>query len=401
MTRRMIAALMAVTLTGWLLPVQASPLPFQWRRAIGTTLADVATDGTGFTVVTGERPVDEYGGFLVAAFDRSGTKLWQDVWKPIRDEPAGTTGKAVTIGPDGNVYVAGFGWHCLYGCESGGWFIRAYARDGSLRWTRQAAGWKTRPRQSEATGIDSWSGGLAITGFEYDDMVGPTDSWIRAYGLDGAFAWKTRVRVAAGTDVRVATADLAIGPAGSLFVAGYVERDLGLDTSDQESFIAGFGPNGERRWTRVIRERGDQDEDAAVAVDVRGTTLVVAGELCTHVPGSSESPTRGWLSQLSLQGDVRWTQTWGGEQTPDVEDVALAADGKVVTIGSAGTGSFAVALVLRTFTGSGEPDGRQILDPVRGGLRGAGVAVDAVGASLVGNRQLKGSSGVDGRLWRL
>ena len=57
-------------------PAQASPLRFEWRRSIGISLAGVATDDSGFTVVTGERQVDEYGGFLVAAFDRNGTKLW-------------------------------------------------------------------------------------------------------------------------------------------------------------------------------------------------------------------------------------------------------------------------------------------------------------------------------------
>ena len=50
----------------------ASPLSYEWSRTIGTSLADVATDGTGFTVVTGELQVDEYGGFLVAAYSRYG-----------------------------------------------------------------------------------------------------------------------------------------------------------------------------------------------------------------------------------------------------------------------------------------------------------------------------------------
>ena len=305
----------------------------------------------------------------------------------------------MTIGPDGNVYVIGFGWHCRFGCESGGWFIRAYTRDGSLRWTRQAAGWTTRPRQSQATGIDSWSGGVAITGFEYDDMAGPTDSWIRAYGLDGTFAWKTRVGVRGGTELREAAMDIAAGPAGSFFVVGHVERDLGLGASDQEPFIAGFGPNGVRRWTRVIREHGDQDEDDAVGVDVQGATLVAAGEL-DHVPGASEPRARGWVSRLSLRGDLRWTTTWGGEQTPGVADIALARNGTVVTVGSASTGPFAVALVVRTFSGAGEPLARNVLNPARGSLRGEAISFDALGASLVASRQLKGSSGNDGRVWR-
>ena len=403
MRGRVAAALIVTALVGWILPAGASPLTYEWSRTIGTSLADVATDGTGFTVVTGELQVDEYGGFLVAAYDRYGTELWQDSWKPIRHEPAGTTGKAVTIGPDGNVYAVGFGWHCRFGCESGGWFIRAYARDGTLRWTRQAAGWRTRPRQSEATGIDAWSGGVVITGYEYDDDVGATVSWLRVYGLDGRFDWTTRVRVPAATEVRVATEDVAVGPSGAIFVAGHIMvgpvEVIGLN--DLEPFVAGFTADGVRRWTRVVRERGDLDDDHAVALDVRGTTLVVAGELWRRAPGDPTPPKRGWLSSLSLQGDVRWTTTWGGDRTTEVADVAVRSDGKVVTNGSTGGGPSSVALVLRTFDRGGEPLGREVIDPALGGLRGTAVAVDALGASLVGIRQLRGSSENDGRLWRM
>ena len=346
MTRRMLATLLAVALTGWLLPAGASPLPFAWRHSVGISLADVATDDTGFTVVTGQRQGYEYGAFMVAAFDGAGTKLWQDSWRPIRGEPAGTTGEAITIGPDGNVYALGFGWHCRFGCESGGWFIRAYARDGTLRWTRQAAGWKTRPRQSEATGIDTWSDGLVITGYEYDDYVGATVSWLRAYGLDGTFTWKTPVRVASGTEVRVATEDVAVAPSGAIFVAGYIS--IGPVTApglnDLEPFIAGFTADGEHGWTRVVRERGDLDGDRAVALDVRGTTLVVIGELWHRAPGDRRSSPRGWLSRLSLEGDVRWTTIWGGGRMLEVADVALTPDGRIATIGSISTGPFAVAL---------------------------------------------------------
>jgi hypothetical protein len=402
MTRRLIAVLVSVALTGWLLPAGASPLPYEWRHSVGISLADVATDDMGFTVVTGQRQGYEYGAFMVAAFDGAGTKLWQDSWRPIRGEPAGTMGKAIAIGPDGNVYALGFGWHCRFGCESGGWFIRAYARDGTLRWTRQAAGWKTRPRQSEATGIDTWSDGLVITGYEYDDYAGATVSWLRAYGLDGTFAWKTPVRVASGTEVRVATEDVAVAPSGAIFVAGYIS--IGPVTApglnDLEPFIAGFTAVGEHRWTRVVREHGDRDGDRAVALDVRGATLVVAGELWHRAQGDRRSSPRGWLSRLSLEGDVRWTTIWGGGRMPEVADVALTPDGRIATIGSTSTGPFAVALALRTFSKTGQPEGRQELDPARGGLRGSGVAIDAFGASLVGTHELKGSPG-NGRLWRL
>lgn len=403
MRGRVAAALIVTALIGWIPPVGASPLSYGWSRTIGTSLADVTTDGTGFTVVTGELQVDEYGGFLVAAYDRYGKKLWQDSWKPIRNEPAATAGEAVTIGPDGNVYAVGFGWHCRFGCESGGWFIRAYTRDGTLRWTHQAAGWRTRPRQSKATGIDAWSGGVVITGYEYDDDVGATVSWLRAYELDGTFDWTTPVRVPAATEVRVATEDVAVGPSGAIFVAGHIMvgpvEEIGQN--DLEPFIAGFTADGVRRWTDVIRERGDLDDDHAVALDVRGTAVVVAGESWRHVPGDPTPPKRGWLSRISLRGDVRWTTTWGGDRTTEAADVAVRPDGKVVAIGSSGGGPSSAALVLRTFDRRGEPLSRDVIDPSLGGLRGTAVAVDALGASLVGIRQIRGSPGSDGRLWRM
>ena len=311
MTRRMLATLLAVALTGWLLPAGASPLPFAWRHSVGISLADVATDDTGFTVVTGQRQGYEYGAFMVAAFDGAGTKLWQDSWRPIRGEPAGTTGEAITIGPDGNVYALGFGGIAASAANRAGGSsapTRETARcDGPARPPLEA-----RPRQSEATGIDTWSDGLVITGYEYDDYVGATVSWLRAYGLDGTFAWKTPVRVTSGTEVRVAAEDVAVAPSGAIFVARYVS--IGQVTApglnDLEPFIAGFTADGGHRWTRVVRERGDLDGDRAVALDVRGTTLVVIGELWHRAPGDRRSSPRGSLSRLSLEGDVRWTTIW-------------------------------------------------------------------------------------------
>jgi hypothetical protein len=402
-TRRAIATVLTAALMGWSLPVSASTLNHDWRRSVGISLTDVATDDTGFTVVTGQRRGFDYGVFLVAAFDPEGAKLWQDSWKPIRGEPAGTMGEAVAIGPDGHVYVLGFGWHCRFGCESGGWFIRAYGRDGTLRWTRQAGGWKTRPRQSEATGIDSWPGGVVITGYEYDDDVGPTASWLRVYDLEGTLAWKTRVRVAVGTEVRVATEDVAVGRSGAIFVAGHILIGPveAPGSNDLEPFVAGFDAGGGRRWTRIFRERGDTDDDTATSIDVRRGTLAVAGTLGAPIGGGIDPPHLGWLARMSLAGEVRWMRTWGATRPQSVEDVALAPSGTVTTVG--GLARHGYALIARTYDHHGRLVRSQVVDPADGSVVGTGVSIDALGASLVGTsyRSAYLSPGVRGRLWRL
>lgn len=402
MIRRVVAAFLAVALTGWLAPAAGTPLPYAWRHRIGVSLTDVATDDGGLTVVVGERGGYEYDSFLVAAFAPDGTRLWRDSWRPIRGEPAGTMGTAVSIGPDGGVYALGFGWHCRFGCESGGWFIRAYTRDGTLRWMRQAAGWKTRPRQSHATGIDTRPGGVAITGYEYDDDIGPTASWIRTYGLDGTFAWKTRVRVAAATDVRVAAEAVSAGPAGAIFVAGYVEFGLvvELGMNDHEPFVAGFNATGERRWTRVFHQRGDLDDDRADSIDARHGVLAVGGFLGEPIGYGIDPPHLGWLARLSFDGDVRWHRSWGASRPQSVEDVAVAPSGDVTTIG--GLERRGYALVARTYGGSGRLIASQVIDPTEGSLIGLGISIDTGGASFVGTtyRNASLSSALHGSLWR-
>lgn len=404
MTRRMIVVGLVVALFAWLVPVTAAPLPYEWRRWVGVSLADVATDGAGLTVVTGEARIDEeHRGFLVVAFDAAGTQMWQDSWLPLGEEPSGTMGEAVTIGSDGNVYALGFGWHCRFGCESGGWFIRSYSPDGQLRWMRQAAGWKTRSRQSQATGIDSWAGGLVITGFEYDDYVGPTDSWIRAYEFDGSLTWKTRVDVRGGTELREGALDVATGESGAVFVAGYVETDLGgpPGTDDDDPFIAGFGPGGARRWTRVVRERGDLDDDTATSIDVAGDVVAVGGTLGGPIGYGIDPPHVGWLARLSLGGRLRWMRAWGTARPQSVEHVALAPSGTVTTVG--GLADHGYALVVRTYRADGDLVGTGVIDPADGSLVGSAIAHDVDGASLVGTKYRNAylDPGVGGRLWRL
>jgi hypothetical protein len=400
------SVIILLALVAWALPIHAVQLPSEWRRSIGLSLVDVATDDTGLTVVTGETSIDaDHRGFLVAAFDATGAELWRHSWLPLPDESSGTVGKGVTIGPDGNIYTVGFGWHCRFGCESGGWFIRSYSPEGALRWVRQAAGWRMKPRQSQATGIDAWPGGVAITGSEYDDDVGPTISWIRTYGLDGSFVRKARIRVAAATDVRVTSADIAVARRGAIFVAGdvgVVDPTTGW-TDDREPFVAGFHADGGRRWTRIFRERGDEDDDAAVSVDARGGALVVGGVLGAPIGYGQGPPHVGWLARLSFAGDVRWIRSWGVERPQSVDDVVLASSGQVATVGGVRTRDRSYALVVRTYTQHGDLVGAQMLDAPDGSLVGSGLSFDDRGASLVGTRYRTTDlwPGIRGRLWRL
>lgn len=402
-TRRLIVVGLVVSLFGWLVPVSAAPLPYEWRRSVGVSLIDVATDGAGLTVVVGEGKIDEeHTGFLVAAFDADGVELWRDSWLPLPDEPSGTSGEAVTVGPDGNVYALGFGWHCRFGCESGGWFIRSYSPEGELRWMRQVAGWKTRPRQSQATGIDAWTGGLAITGFEYDDNVGPTVSWIRAYELDGSLAWKSRVGVAASAEVRVTSSDIAIAGGGAVFVAGSVGMvDRTGWIQEREPFVAGFDATGERRWTRVFRERGDRDDDAATSIDIAGDVVAVGGTLGGPIGYGIEPPHVGWLARLSLGGRLHWMRSWGIAQPQSVEHVAVVPSGELTTVG--GLADHGYALVARTYRADGDLIGTGIIDPAEGSLVGTAIAYHSEGAALVGTRYRNAylDPGVGGRLWRV
>ena len=401
---RVMVVAIVVALVGTALPTHTAAMPYEWRRSVGVSLIGVATDGAGLTVVVGEGGIDEeHTGFLVAAFDADGEELWRDAWLPLADEPSGTSGEAIAVGPDGNVYALGFGWHCRFGCESGGWFIRSYTPDGDLRWMRQAAGWKTRPRQSQGTGIDAWAGGLAITGFEYDDDVGPTEAWIRAYGLDGILTWKTHVDVHGGHELREGALDVATGGGGAVFVAGYVETDLGgpPGTDDADPFLAGFGPGGARRWTRVVRERGDLDDDTATSIDVLGASLVVGGTLGAPIGYGVDPPHLGWLARLSFAGDVRWMQSWGAARPQTVEDLALAPSGRVTTIG--GLDRHGYALVMRTYAGHGALVASRVIDPIDGSLAGRGISIHTSGASLVGTRYRNAylDPGIGGRLWRV
>ena len=134
-----------------------------WQVDVGRELAAIASSDAGVTVVVGRTLVDDRQKFLIAALDPSGATLWTKTFHPMRDQYSGSWGEAVTLDDQGRMYAVGNTWHCRYGCEAGFWFIRAYAADGTLRWTHGVRGFRD-PRQWRATGIDTWARGVVVSG---------------------------------------------------------------------------------------------------------------------------------------------------------------------------------------------------------------------------------------------
>lgn len=386
-------------------PIGASavvaPSP-RWQTDVGLSSEDAASDDSGVTVVTGETLVEDRENYLLTALDAIGAELWSDTFQPIPDETSGTWGEAVTVDHEGRVYAIGNAWHCRYGCESGFWFIRAYTSDGTLRWAHGGQGWKD-PHQWRATGIDAWSRGIVVSGFDYDDDVGATRSWVRSYRFDGSLRWVRSVAITGRNDIRLTANSIAVSRNGTAVVVGFVEPDVGLGIDhDQEPFVQKLSARGETGWTRVFRERGDHDYDSADAVDVRGQTVVVGGVLGNGIGFAQPVPHIGWLARLSRDGIVRWMRSWGVAHPQDVEDVAIVPSGGILTVGGVQTADTSFALILRTYGASGRLVTTWDVNPDEGSLVGTAVSVDAAGTSiagtLYGNRYL--DPGKAGRVWR-
>lgn len=402
MVRRTLAAAIVIALSLWASPSVAGDLSWDWHEGVGVAVADVATDDTGLTVVVGTTQVGDQPFFLVAAFGPDGTRLWTDTFQPTPYQPSGALGTAVTMDREGRVYAVGFSWHCRYGCESGYWFIRAYTRGGALRWSRGAGSWQN-PRQWKATGVDAWARGIVVSGYDYDDDVGPTDSWVRSYGFDGSLRWVRPVGIPGRSDLRYTADAIAVGGRGTVFVAGSLEPDVPLGTDhDQEPFIQKLTAGGEPGWTRVFREIGDLDNDAALTVDLRGEVIAVGGVLGNPIGWGLPAPHLAWLARLSLGGDLRWMRTWGVEHPQDVEDVSIAPSGRILTVGGIRTRDPSYALILRAHTAAGQLVSTRVVHPAGRSLVGNAISADASGMSIAGTfyRSTYLDPAVAGRVWR-
>lgn len=251
------------------------------------------------------------------------------------------------------------------------------------------------------------AGPLAVDGADNILMVGygselaeregerGTDVLVRKYSPAAELIWERRFG-SLGDLEDVGLDDLpssiAADAAGRIVVGGSTTGPLaGPNQGKTDAFVRLFAATGETLWTRQF---GTSEEDyiAGVAMGDEGRVIVVG-----TTEGTLQGPVTGYrnafVRMYDLNGDIVWTNQFGGESSHSATAVVVDPAGNIIVTGYAYPGaanqevfmraySAAGALLLSTTFGTAEDDS------------GDAIAVDAVGNVFVAG-STEGALGAD------
>lgn len=186
-------------------------------------------------------------------------------------------------------------------------FVRSYAPNGKIRWTRQfgSSGFDT----ARGVAVDS-KGNVVVAGSTEGSLLGPTnggsDAWVRKYSPTGTVLWSRQF----GTTQNDQARDVAVDGGGNVYVVGETSGSLrGANAGGADAFIRKYAPGGKLRWTRQFGTSG-QDLVEGAAADDKGNAWVIGG-----TDGALAVPNQGdfdaFVRKYRSDGNVRWTQQIG------------------------------------------------------------------------------------------
>lgn len=278
---------------------------------------------------------------------------------------------ALAVAADGSAFlVGGVGGPLPGEASDEGWhaFLRAYAPDGTVRWTRRGSDVGDSASAVATDGRQVIVGG--VTRAPAGAPESERDGYLRAFGTDGTTRWVSPLETTAWVG------GIAVTPGGGVLVVGRTEGVLAGETSAgrSDAYVRAYTADGELRWARQFGSSRD-DDAVAVAVDASGTVYVagnvVAGRRVDRaaspgdvagspVPLGDPDAPGSYVTALASDGTERWTQRFGLLGEDEVRGLAVDEAGNAyvagVTHGVLGAGPSAGS--FDAFLRSYAPDGR-------------------------------------------
>jgi hypothetical protein len=339
-----VALLAAAVLVHPALPAAASDV--RWRRHVSLPVG-VAVDDWGRVVTLAQRG-SPWSSLVVTALGRDERVRWERAWRP---SGATVTPVDVAVSPDGAVAVTGY-LHDVDCVEpfNATWFVRVWDADGSARWGR-SGGWQgaCQGAGGNVTGDAIAIGDTAVvaalgSGSEYSAST----ELVALDAADGTLRWRHPWRVPGATNDEVR--DLAMGPDGSVYVAGVRDPDRMESDDDQDAVLQRLGAGGARRWTRILPDPADR-----IDFDVGSSVAVMAGRVAFGaVLDRPEGPSLARIGLVRRDGASIWSRRFAGRYPgglgPSHGNAYVAfADERVWLAGTETDGAGRIRLSLRAF----------------------------------------------------
>ena len=257
-------------------------------------------------------------------------------WSDEMEDGSGIT--AVAAGPEGSVYAAGWTTAALAaGAGRGGRdaFVRRYSAAGDVLWTRQFGA--SGDDNAEDLAVDPAGNvyvAARVDGPTGSDPGGGRDGLVAGFSADGAELWSLRI----GTDAVDWADAVAVGAGGDVFASGSTngafpgQRNRG----STDNFLARIGPGGELAW---VVQFGSEEGMGATSLAASGPRLYMAGSTLGPLSASPAGDEHAGSADLYLRaydgdGGELWTWTFGSNHADSALGLSADADGGVVVVGT-------------------------------------------------------------------
>jgi len=281
-------------------------------------------------VLPGQTNAGNYDAY-VRKYAPDGTALWTHELGTIGSDSA----YAVTSDSSANVFVVGRAASALpMQTSAGGYdaFVRAYSPDGAELWTRQFG--TSSDDEAHAVSTDGsgnvYVAGCVVGALPGQSAVGNDDAFVRVYAADGTVTWTRQF----GSSALDCVSGVSVGADGSVYVVGYTDGALPGQTlvGMRDAFVRAYTADGTERWTRQF---GTSITTRASAVVVNASGVYVAGDAYGALPGQTAiNVADAYLRKYGADGTELWTRQFGSMGTDVGYAVGADASGLVYVFGN-------------------------------------------------------------------
>ena len=328
--------------------MSTSPQPANlvWTQQLGTTLPDflsaIATGSNGSIYLTGYTTGQFSGAPLVSGADVFLTRYNPDGKQAnlsILASASNEVASALGIDPrDGSVYVAGRTEGNLGGSPNSGLndaFVAKFDSLGTLEVIRLLGTTEQDTAQALAIGSD---GSVYVAGYTQGTLgqanAGEGDVFLaKLKGTDLSTQWIKTF----GSDRTDQPTAIALGPDGSIYVAGYTlgnleNADAKLNKGLSDIFVARFSSDGSRQWTQLL---GTTNRDTVNDLLVDANSVYLAGSTTERLDDQIyRGNGDGFIAKFNTAGVKQWVRLLGTSDDDAAYALARGSDGALFVAGA-------------------------------------------------------------------
>lgn len=240
-------------------------------------------------------------------------------WSYYYHSGDGAQAYGISLGADGNLYVAGQGSTSATGHDN---LMLSLTTAGGFRWAAENDGTGNDDDRYNAITYGT-DGNVYAAGYQTGSSTGK-DIYVQSRTTSGAYRWSDVLDATGGADVAKAVSTL---PDGNVYVAGQVMSA----TQGADLVVVSWTAAGGSRWIGGYNGT-DNADDYADAVSGSGSLVYAAGRSAETGRGQDFTV----VALNTSNGQVRWVDTIdGGDPTgaDEANSLAVTTSGQLVVTG--------------------------------------------------------------------